>query len=171
MGIRLERQGEDSGQGGHSARPAAPDLRRQAAGGWPHALGLQHPEGVDAPPRAAPPRWWPQVQPVEEGALEDALEVEEEAHPPPPAQAQEDAPALQVSALLLTARPRAEYQQDGGIALTRLSPAPRTMLFAACGADAALWWRADRVAALQASRRQSDGAVNAPARVNRVPAV
>merc|ERR1712146_486918 len=118
MGIRLERQGEDSGQGGHSARPAAPDLRRQAAGGWPHALGLQHPEGVDAPPRAAPPRWWPQVQPVEEGALEDALEVEEEAHPPPPAQAQEDAPALQVSALLLTARPRAEYQQDGGIALT-----------------------------------------------------
>merc|ERR1712216_406104 len=61
-------------------------------------MGLQHPEGVDAPPRAAPPRWWPQVQPVEEGALEDALEVEEEAHPPPPTQAQEDAPALQVNA-------------------------------------------------------------------------
>ena len=36
---------------------------------------------------AAPPWWWTQVQPVEEGALEDALEVEEEAHPPSSAQA------------------------------------------------------------------------------------
>ena len=33
-----------------------PHLRRQAARGRPHALGLQHPEGVDAPPRAAPAR-------------------------------------------------------------------------------------------------------------------
>merc|ERR1711975_47089 len=38
-------------------RPAAPHLRRQAAGGRPHPLGLQHPEGVDPPPRAPPPRW------------------------------------------------------------------------------------------------------------------
>jgi large subunit ribosomal protein L40e len=53
---------------------------------------------VDAAPCAAPSRRWPQVQPLEEGPLEDALEVEEEAHAPPPAQAQEDAPALQVSA-------------------------------------------------------------------------
>ena len=52
---------------------------------------------VHAAPGAAPPRrHGPQVQPVEEGDLEDALEVEEEAHPPPPAQAQEDARALEV---------------------------------------------------------------------------
>merc|ERR1712118_387535 len=38
-------------------RPAAPDLRGQAARGRPHPLGLQHPEGVDAPPGAAP-AWW-----------------------------------------------------------------------------------------------------------------
>jgi len=36
---------------------------------------------------------------LEEGSLQDALEVEEEAHSPPPAQAQEDAPALQVSGM------------------------------------------------------------------------
>ena len=47
-----QREAEDPGQGGHPARPAAPHLRRQAARGRPHALGLQHPEGVDAPPRA-----------------------------------------------------------------------------------------------------------------------
>merc|ERR1712182_194511 len=41
-------------------------------------------------------RGGPQVQPLEEGPLQDALEVEEKAHPPPPAQAQEDALALQV---------------------------------------------------------------------------
>merc|ERR1712146_598232 len=29
----------------------------QAARGRPHAVGLQHPEGVDAPPGAAP-AWW-----------------------------------------------------------------------------------------------------------------
>jgi len=34
---------------------------------------------------------------LEEGALQDALEVEEEAHQAPSAQAQEDAPAFQVS--------------------------------------------------------------------------
>eukprot|EP00965_Chrysotila_dentata_P171123 5647362-Pleurochrysis_carterae.AAC.3 len=49
---------------------------------------------VNAPPRAAPSWWWPQVQSMEEGALEDALEVEEEEDSPPPAQAQEDASAL-----------------------------------------------------------------------------
>ena len=38
----------------HPARPAAPDLCRQAAGGRPHAGGLQHPEGVHAAPGAAP---------------------------------------------------------------------------------------------------------------------
>ncbi len=40
----------------HPARPAAPDFRRQAAGGRPHAGRLQHPEGVDAAPGAAPAR-------------------------------------------------------------------------------------------------------------------
>ena len=37
-------EGEDSGQGGHPAGPAAPDLRRQAARGRPHPERLQHPE-------------------------------------------------------------------------------------------------------------------------------
>ncbi|KAF9270999.1 hypothetical protein BGZ88_007043, partial [Linnemannia elongata] len=44
-----QRQAEDPGQGGYSPRPAAFDLRRQAARGWPHPFGLQHPEGVDPP--------------------------------------------------------------------------------------------------------------------------
>ncbi|PWU83755.1 putative polyubiquitin [Trypanosoma cruzi] len=51
-----KREGEDPGQGGHSAGPAAPDLRWQAAGGRPHARRLQHPEGVHAAPCAAPAR-------------------------------------------------------------------------------------------------------------------
>merc|ERR1712048_248042 len=57
-GIRHDRQcqGEDPGQGGHPARPAAAHLRGQAARGRPHALRLQHPEGVDAAPGAAPAR-------------------------------------------------------------------------------------------------------------------
>merc|ERR1711916_221881 len=38
---------------GHSSGSAAPDFRRQAAGGRPDAGGLQHPEGVDAAPGAA----------------------------------------------------------------------------------------------------------------------
>ena len=46
-----QREAEDPGQGGHPARPAASHFRGQAARGRPHALGLQHPEGVDAPPR------------------------------------------------------------------------------------------------------------------------
>merc|ERR1711920_1214403 len=41
---------------GHPTGPAASDLRRQAAGGWPHAVRLQHTERVDAAPRAAPAR-------------------------------------------------------------------------------------------------------------------
>ena len=56
VGLDRQRQGQDPGQGGHPARPAAPDLRGQAARGRPHAVGLQHPEGVDAPPRAPPAR-------------------------------------------------------------------------------------------------------------------
>ena len=40
----------------HPPGPAAPHLRRQAARGRPHALRLQHPEGVDAAPGAPPPR-------------------------------------------------------------------------------------------------------------------
>ncbi|CAL9174169.1 unnamed protein product, partial [Musa hybrid cultivar] len=32
-------------------------LRRQAARGRPYACGLQHPEGVDSPPRPPSPRW------------------------------------------------------------------------------------------------------------------
>ena len=54
--LHREREGEDPGQGGHPSRPAAPHLRGQAARGRPHALRLQHPEGVDAPPGAPPPR-------------------------------------------------------------------------------------------------------------------
>lgn len=50
-----KRQGQDPRQGGHSPRPATSDLRREAAGGWTHPVRLQHPEGVDAPPGAAPP--------------------------------------------------------------------------------------------------------------------
>merc|ERR1711977_462603 len=56
VGLDRQRQGEDPGQGGHPARPAAPHLRGQAARGRPHALRLQHPEGVDAAPRP-PPAW------------------------------------------------------------------------------------------------------------------
>merc|ERR1711971_149029 len=52
-----EREAKDPGQGGHSSRPAAADLRGQAAGGRPHALRLQHPEGVYAAPGAVPARW------------------------------------------------------------------------------------------------------------------
>merc|ERR1711918_251543 len=51
-----QREAEDPGQGGHPAGSAAPHLRGQAARGRPHAFGLQHPEGVDAPPRAPPAR-------------------------------------------------------------------------------------------------------------------
>jgi ubiquitin len=51
-----ERQSQDPGQGGHPARPAAPHLCRQAAGGWPHPGRLQHPEGVDASSGAASAR-------------------------------------------------------------------------------------------------------------------
>ena len=45
------------GQGGHPARPAATDLRRQTAGGRSNSLGLQHPEGEYPSPGAAP-AWW-----------------------------------------------------------------------------------------------------------------
>ncbi|CAM9826859.1 unnamed protein product, partial [Hapterophycus canaliculatus] len=43
-------------QGGHPPGPAAPDLRGQAAGGRPHPVGLQHPEGVHPAPGAPPAR-------------------------------------------------------------------------------------------------------------------
>merc|ERR1712023_545405 len=49
-------QGQDPRQGGHPPRPAAPHLRWQAARGWPHSPGLQHPEGVHSPP-CAPSSW------------------------------------------------------------------------------------------------------------------
>jgi len=51
-----QREGEDPGQGRHPAGPAAPHLRGEAAGRRPHPGRLQHPEGVDAAPGAAPPR-------------------------------------------------------------------------------------------------------------------
>lgn len=66
-------------QGGYPARPAASDLRRQAARGRPHAVGLQHPEGVDAAPCPAP-SWWRQE------AQEEGLHHPEEDQ----AQAQKD---------------------------------------------------------------------------------
>merc|ERR1719498_1255657 len=50
-------QGQDPGQGGHPARPAAPDLCGQAARGRPHPAGLQHPEVVHPSPSASP-SWW-----------------------------------------------------------------------------------------------------------------
>ena len=61
----------------HSSRPAAADLRRQAAGGRPDAERLQHPEGVDAPPGAASARRREEAQ-------------EEELHDPEEEQAQEE---------------------------------------------------------------------------------
>merc|ERR1712167_398927 len=60
VGLDRQREGEDPGQGGYPTRPAAPDLRGQAARGRPHAVGLQHPEGVDAAP-GAPPRGGMQI--------------------------------------------------------------------------------------------------------------
>merc|ERR1712107_498424 len=45
-----ERQGQDSGQGGHPPRPAEVDLRWQAARVRQDPLRLQHPEGVHPPP-------------------------------------------------------------------------------------------------------------------------
>merc|ERR1711935_708117 len=53
----LQVGGQDAGQRGHSPRSATSDLRWQAAGGWPHVVGLQHPEGFH-PPLGAPPPWW-----------------------------------------------------------------------------------------------------------------
>merc|ERR1712086_32743 len=99
------RKGQDPGQGGNPSRPAASYLRRQAARGWPHPSGLQHPEGVDPPPCASPRRSWrTQVQSLEEVHSEDALEVEEEEDASPPTRAQEDASALQVNLNLLRSR-------------------------------------------------------------------
>jgi hypothetical protein len=51
-----EREAENPRQGGHPARPAAPDLRGQAARGRPHARRLQHPEGIHAAPGVASTR-------------------------------------------------------------------------------------------------------------------
>ena len=53
-----------AGGAGGPARALTDTLVRLAlaAGGWPHARGLQHPEGVDAPPRPAPPRWRQEAQ-------------------------------------------------------------------------------------------------------------
>merc|ERR1711988_14229 len=55
-GLLLDREceGEDPGQGGHPAGPAASDIRGQAARGRAHPCGLQHPEGVYTPPGASP---------------------------------------------------------------------------------------------------------------------
>ena len=66
-------------QGGNPTRPAASHLRRQAAGGRPHPLGLQHPEGVDPPPRPSSAWWWQEAQ--EEGlhhSKEDQAQEEED---------------------------------------------------------------------------------------------
>ncbi|KAI9002173.1 ubiquitin family-domain-containing protein [Hyaloraphidium curvatum] len=58
VGHDRQREDEDPGQGGHPSGPAAPDLRRQAARGRPHARRLQHPEGVDPAPCAPSARWY-----------------------------------------------------------------------------------------------------------------
>merc|ERR1719420_137555 len=78
LGHDRQREGQDPGQGGHPARPAAADLRGQAARGRPHPGRLQHPEGVHAAPGAAPARRREEAQ-------------EEDLH-----QAQEDQTHLQV---------------------------------------------------------------------------
>ncbi|KAJ7902623.1 hypothetical protein B0H14DRAFT_3851608, partial [Mycena olivaceomarginata] len=52
--------------GQHSPGPAASHLRGQAARGRAHAERLQHPKGVDAPPRAASP--WRHHRAVAQGA-------------------------------------------------------------------------------------------------------
>ena len=64
------------GQRGHPSRPAAFDLRWQAAGGWSHSVRLQHPEGVDPSSRPPPERRWQEAQ-------------EEDLHHPQEDQAQE----------------------------------------------------------------------------------
>ena len=54
--------GERNGWEGGSREkngPAASHLHRKTAGGRPNPSRLQHPEGVDSPPRAPPP-WWRQ---------------------------------------------------------------------------------------------------------------
>src|SRR6266702_1417460 len=56
--FRYDRQceGEDPGQGRHPSGPATAYLHWQAAQGWPHTLGLQHPERVNPPP-CSPSAW------------------------------------------------------------------------------------------------------------------
>merc|ERR1711871_452008 len=56
VGHHRQREGQDPGQGGHPAGPAAADFRGQAAGGRLHPGRLQHPEGVHAPPGTPPAR-------------------------------------------------------------------------------------------------------------------
>ena len=63
-------------QGRHSARPAAAHLRGQAARRRPDALGLQHPEGVDAPPGPPSPR---RGQEAKEEGLHDTEEDQAQA--------------------------------------------------------------------------------------------
>merc|ERR1711939_1096637 len=59
LGHHRQCQEQDPRQGGHSAGPAALDLRWQAARGRPYPLGLQHPEGVHPSLGPAPARLWP----------------------------------------------------------------------------------------------------------------
>merc|ERR550517_1714788 len=46
-------------------RSAEVDLRRQAAGGWPHSVRLQHSERIDLA-LGPPPSWWRQEAQEEE---------------------------------------------------------------------------------------------------------
>merc|ERR1711942_505296 len=75
---RLHRkcESQDSGQGGHSPRPATFDFRRQAARRWSYSVRLQHPKRVYSPSRPPLERWWQEAQ-------------EEELHHPQEDQAQE----------------------------------------------------------------------------------
>ena len=62
----------------HPPRSAASDLRRQAAGGRSHSCGLQHPEGVDAPPGAASAWRWQEAQEEDlHQAQEDQAQAQE----------------------------------------------------------------------------------------------
>ena len=62
----------------YPTRPAAFDLRGQAAGRWPHSLRLQHSEGIYSSPCPAPP-WWCQEEKEEsvQHPKEDQAQEEE----------------------------------------------------------------------------------------------
>ncbi|KAI3797649.1 hypothetical protein L1987_32910 [Smallanthus sonchifolius] len=53
---------KDPRQGRHPARLEASNLRQKIARGWQKPSRLQHPEGVNSPPRPPSPRWREEAQ-------------------------------------------------------------------------------------------------------------